>query len=123
MAVINNDNSIFIDDQFVGKLNGFLFELDENLLPDQKKTFMSAASSALSEKFKVISEKFYRESDQEIEISDQGDFVWQDNIIARCHKGNEILKPEILPLVSDFVSIEVREKNKKAIDTFSGKKN
>ena len=118
VAVIKNDNSIFIDDQFVGKLKGFMFELDENLLPDQKKTFLSAASSALHEKFKLISEKFYRESDHEIEISDQGEFIWQNNIIAICNKGIEILKPEILPFVSDFVTAEVREKIKKRLTHF-----
>ena len=122
VAVIKKDDSIFIDDQFVGKLNGFLFELDKNLLPDQKKTFLAAASSALSDKFKTISEKFYRESDHEIEISDKGNFIWQDKIIAKCHKGKEILKPEIIPLVSDFATIEVREKIKRRLTHFLDRK-
>ena len=104
MADIKDDNSIFIDDQFIGNLKGFLFELDENILAEQKSTFISAASAALSEKLSLLAERFYRESDVEIDLSDQGEFIWQENIVGKIKKGSAILKPEITPVVSDFVS-------------------
>ena len=122
VADIKDDNSIFIDDQFIGNLKGFLFELDENILAEQKSTFISAASAALSEKLSLLAERFYRESDVEIDLSDQGEFIWQENIVGKIKKGSEILKPEITPVVSDFVSEAICQKIKKRLEHYLQRK-
>ncbi len=122
VAEIRENNTIFIDGQLVGKLNGFVFELDESISSEQNKLFTQAASSALSGKIKTLSEKLYRETDREIDISDQGEFIWNKDVIAIFGKGNEILKPEIIPVISDFVPREVREQIKRRLEHFIKRK-
>ena len=122
VAEIREDNAVFIDEQFVGKLNGFIFELDKSIPLEQKKTFASAASSALSDKLQLLAEKLYRGNDTEIDVSDQGEFIWRDSIIGTCEKGSDIFKPEIVPFVSDFVPEGVREQIKRRLDHFLKRK-
>ena len=69
-----------------------IFELDKSIPLEQKKTFASAASSALSDKLQLLAEKLYRGNDTEIDVSDQGEFRWRDSIIGTCEKGSDIFR-------------------------------
>ncbi len=110
VAEVNSDGEVRVDEQFVGKLDGFRFIADKTASGDEAKTIRAAAAQALAPEYKMRSDKLYNAPDAEIDLTEQGGLMWGDIAVGKLRRGSEILSPEIDVFVDDEAGAEVAQK-------------
>ncbi|MEO1561903.1 MAG: helicase-related protein [Pseudomonadota bacterium] len=122
VADVNDKGEVHIEDQFVGQLTGFRFQLDASADAQEAKTLRSAAISALQPAFNLRADKFYNAPDTEFDITDQGGLMWGDAAVGKLVKGNDILSPDLQAFVDDEAGTDVAEKVKRRLAHFVDRK-
>ena len=122
VADVNDKGEVHIEDQFVGQLTGFRFQLDASADAQETKTLRSAAISALQPAFNLRADKFYNAPDTEFDITDQGGLMWGDAAVGKLVKGNDILSPDLQAFVDDEAGTDVAEKVKRRLAHFVDRK-
>ncbi|MDC3174043.1 helicase-related protein [Candidatus Pelagibacter sp.] len=107
---ILENNSVMIDDQFIGKINGLRLELDlkKGALETDIKSLKKAARQTIGPELKkridtIIETKL-------IELNDDFKFYWNDFAIAKLSVGIDYLNPNIDLIIDD--TVDQNEKNK-----------
>ena len=83
---INDENKIYIDGQFIGKLNGlkFLVELTPKTLDTDIKSIKKAARKGVKEELdKRVNEIIEK---QEISLNKESKIIWKSSPIGRLKK-------------------------------------
>ena len=122
VAEVNDKGEVHIEDQFIGQLTGFRFQLDPSADANEAKTLRSAAISALQPAFNLRADKFYNAPDTEFDITDQGGLMWGDAAVGKLLKGNDVLSPEIDIFCDDEAGADVAEKVKRRLGHFVERK-
>ncbi|MEO0344507.1 MAG: helicase-related protein [Pseudomonadota bacterium] len=110
VAEVNDKGEVRVEDQFIGQLTGFRFQLDPSADANEAKTLRSAAISALQPAFSLRADKFYNAPDTEFDITDQGGLMWGDAAVGKLLKGDDILSPIVQAFVDDEAGADVAEK-------------
>ena len=107
---INEENKIFIDNQYVGELKGlkFLIEVTSKTLDTDIKSIKKAARKGIEKELFKRVETIIKNGN--IKISFEDKLVWNDNPIARLKKGSDYLNPTIEIIADD--SLDLVSKNK-----------
>ena len=122
VAQVNEKGEVHVEDQFVGQLTGFRFQLDPSADATEAKTLRSAAISALQPAFNLRADKFYNAPDTEFDITDQGGLMWGDAAVGKVIKGADILSPVVDVFVDDEAGSDVAEKVKRRLGHFVDRK-
>ncbi len=115
VAVVNEKGEVHVEDQFVGRLEGFRFQLDPSAGVEEGKTLRSAALAALQPAYNLRSDKFYNAPDTEIDLTEQGGLMWGEYALGRLSPGPDALSPEIMVFVDDEAGAEVADKVKRRL--------
>ncbi|MEM8872069.1 MAG: helicase-related protein, partial [Pseudomonadota bacterium] len=115
VAVVNDKGEVHVEDHFVGRLEGFRFQLDPSAGADEGKTLKSAALAALQPAYNLRSDKFYNAPDTEIDLTEQGGLMWGEYAVGRLSAGPDALAPEIHVFVDDEAGAAVAEKVKRRL--------
>ncbi|MEM9269958.1 MAG: helicase-related protein, partial [Pseudomonadota bacterium] len=115
VAEVNENGEVLVEGQFVGKLEGFRFQLDPKASGEEAKTLRSAALAALAPAFHLRADKFYNAPDTEIDVTEQGGLMWGEHALGKLAKGADALSPEIEVFVDDEAGAEVAEKVKRRL--------
>ena len=99
MANIETDGNVYVEEHFIGTMEGFNFKEDEGAFGEDSKTLRSAAQKVLSEEIKNRAEEFNQAEDGEISLIygdplAQSTINWRGIIVGRIFKGASILSPK-----------------------------
>ncbi len=118
VATVTETGEVSIDDQFIGKLEGFRFQLDPNADAEQVPTLRAAAIAALAPVFSLRSDKFYNAPDTEFDITEQGGLMWGEHAVGRLVAGADVLSPQVKPFVDEDAGPEIAEKVRRRLGHF-----
>ena len=110
VAEINKDGAVHVDEQFVGKLEGFRFQIDPKAEAGEVKTLRAAAAAALQPEFNLRADRMYNAPDAEFDVTDQGGLMWGTDAVGKLIKGADALSPSVAPFVDDEAGADVAEK-------------
>jgi ATP-dependent RNA helicase SUPV3L1/SUV3 len=122
VAKVNDKGEVMVEDQFVGRLEGFRFRQDKSSGPDEAKTLRAASMQALAPEFHLRADRFYNAPDTEIDFTEQGGLMWGDMAVGKLVKGDDILKPRVQPFVDEEAGAEVAEKVARRLQHFIDRK-
>ena len=103
MANIETDGSVYVEDHFIGTIEGFQFKEDEGAFGEDSKTLRNAASKVLAEEITKRAEEFNLAEDGEISLIygaplTRSTINWRGIVVGRIAKGASILNPKVVVL-------------------------
>lgn len=118
VADVNENGEVTVEGQFIGKLEGFRFQLDPSASAEEAKTLRATAIAALQPAFNLRSDKFYNSPDTEMDITEQGGLMWGEYAVGKLVKGADALSPAVEPFVDEEAGPEVAEKVRRRLSHF-----
>jgi ATP-dependent RNA helicase SUPV3L1/SUV3 len=110
VATVTENGEVSIDDQFIGRLEGFRFRLDPSADAEQARTLRAAGLAALTPALSLRADKFYNAPDTEIDVTEQGGLMWGEYAVGKLVPGANALSPQVHPFVDEDVDPQVAEK-------------
>ena len=107
MADVNKDGEVTVEEQFVGRLEGFQFKQDNSASPDEAKTLRTASLQALGPEFHLRADRMYNAPDTEIDYTEQGGLMWGASAVGKLVPGPDALKPQVKAFVDNEAGTEV----------------
>ncbi len=107
---ILEDNSVIIDNQFIGRINGLKLELDlkkgalETDIKSLKKAARQTIGPELEKRIETIIETNL------IELNNDSKIYWNNYPIARLSNGNDYLSPNIELIIDDAINQNQKQK-------------
>ena len=118
VASVSETGEVSVEDQHVGRLEGFRFIEDKAAGPQEAKTLRQASYDALKPEFSLRADRFYNAPDTEIDFTDQGGLMWGEHAVGKLVKGPEALKPGVVAFVDEEAGAEVAEKVQRRLQHF-----
>ncbi len=118
MASVNQEGDVLVEGEFVGKLQGFVFVADERATGVHGKALRAASDKALAGEIAARAEKFARAPASEIELADQGRFIWAGHAVGRLVTGDSPLAPKVELLASEQLNGPDREKAQARLESW-----
>lgn len=122
VAEVNDKGEVTVEEQFVGRLEGFRFIQDKSGSPDEAKTLRQASLQALAPQFHLRADRFYNAPDSEIDFTDQGGLMWGEHAVGRLVAGADPLKPQVKAFVDDEAGADVAAKVERRLQHFIDRK-
>ena len=122
MAEVNKDGEVTVEEQFVGRLEGFRFQQDVSGSPDEAKTLRSASLQALTPEFHLRADRMYNAPDTEFDFTEQGGLMWGTSAVGKLIPGPDALKPHVQAFVDVEAGPEVTEKVTRRLQHFIDRK-
>ncbi len=110
LATLTETGEVHVEDQFIGRLEGFRFLLDPTADADQARTLRAAGVTALAPALSLRADKFYNAPDTEIDFTEQGGLMWGEYAVGKLVAGPDVLSPQIQPFVDEDAVPEIAEK-------------
>lgn len=118
VADVNENGEVTVEGHFIGKLEGFRFQLDPSATAEEAKTLRATAIAALTPAFNLRSDKFYNAPDTEMDITEQGGLMWGEYAVGKLVVGADALTPAIETFVDEEAGPEVAEKVRRRLSHF-----
>ena len=122
VADVNKDGEVTVEEQFVGRLEGFRFQQDVSGSPDEAKTLRSASLQALTPEFHLRANRMYNAPDTEFDFTEQGGLMWGTSAVGKLIPGPDALKPHVKAFVDVEAGPEVTEKVTRRLQHFIDRK-
>ncbi|MDB9727419.1 helicase-related protein [Amylibacter sp.] len=122
VAEVDTKGEVTIEGEFVGKLNGFRFQMDKDATAEEGKTLRAASIQALQPEFNLRADRMYNAPDTEFEFTEQGGLMWGEYGVGKLIKGDDILSPRIDVFVDGEAGSEVLTKVQKRLRHFIDRK-
>jgi ATP-dependent RNA helicase SUPV3L1/SUV3 len=122
VAEVNKDGEVTVEEQFVGRLEGFRFQQDASASPDEAKILRSASLQALAPEFHLRADRMYNAPDTEIDFTEQGGLMWGASAVGKLILGPDVLKPHVLAFVDEEAGPETAEKVTRRLQHFIDRK-
>ena len=122
LAEVDTKGEVTIEGEFVGKLNGFRFQMDKDATAEEGKTLRAASIQALQPEFNLRADRMYNAPDTEFEFTEQGGLMWGEYGVGKLIKGDDILSPRIDAFVDGEAGNEVLTKVQKRLRHFMDRK-
>ena len=122
VAKVDDKGDVTIEEQFVGRLEGFRFSQDASATPDQAKTLRAASLAALKTEFHLRADRIYNAPDPEIDYTEQGGLMWGEHAVGKLVAGSEALKPQVEVFVDEEAGADVAEKVQRRLQHFIDRK-
>jgi len=122
VAEVDTKGEVTIEGEFVGKLNGFRFQMDKDATAEEGKTLRAASIQALQPEFNLRADRMYNAPDTEFEFTEQGGLMWGEYGVGKLVKGDEVLAPRIDVFVDDEAGEAVMDKVQKRLRHFMDRK-
>lgn len=122
VANVNDKGEVTVEDQFVGRLEGFRFIQDPNATPEEAKTLRAASTASLAPEFHLRADRFYNAPDTEIDYTEQGGLMWGEHAVGKLVAGPEALKPTVEAFVDEEAGADVMQKVQRRLQHFIDRK-
>src|SRR5262249_50165922 len=107
---------VLVENQHVGRLEGFRFTPDPNANGEEARALRAAAQKALAGEIEGRAEKVANGGNGDFILAADGILRWRGAAIARLADTDDALKPRFIFLVDDNISPGAREKVQHRID-------
>ncbi len=122
LAEVNENGEVSVEGQFVGRLEGFRFRLDQDASGQEAKTINAAAVQALAPHFHLRADRFYNAPDTEIDYTEQGGLMWGDQAVGKLVATDDPLRPQVKAFVDDEAGADVMQKVTRRLQHFVDRK-
>ena len=122
VAEVNDKGEVTVEEQFVGRLEGFRFKQDASASPDEAKTLRQASVQAIRPEFHLRADRFYNAPDTEIDFTEQGGLMWGEQAVGKLTAGADPLKPVVEAFVDEEAGPEVIQKVQRRLQHFIDRK-
>jgi ATP-dependent RNA helicase SUPV3L1/SUV3 len=122
VAEVNDKGEVTVEGEFVGRLEGFRFQMDAATGPEEARVLRQAAVAALKPEFSLRGDRFYNAPDTEMDFTEQGGLMWGNSAIGKLVKGADPLKPGVEAFVDDEAGEDVAEKVRRRLQHFIDRK-
>ncbi len=122
LAEVNDKGEVTVEDQYVGRLDGFRFRQDASGGADGAKTLRQAGLAALRPEFHLRADRFYNAPDTEIDYTEQGGLMWGDRAVGKLVAGSDALAPRVEAFVDEEAGQDVAEKVRRRLQHFIDRK-
>ena len=122
VAEVNKDGEVTVEEQFVGRLEGFRFQQDASASPDEAKILRAASLQALAPEFHLRADRMYNAPDTEFDFTEQGGLMWGTSAVGKLILGPDSLKPDVLAFVDEEAGPETAEKVTRRLRHFIDRK-
>lgn len=109
-AEIDEDNSVFVEGTYLGKLTGLKFIPDLSASMEDRRLMTNAAHKVLQQEIKRRVEEIEKTENTKLALNDDGKIIWNNNQIGRLIKGNTSLSPKIKIDDSNVLNVDLRER-------------
>ena len=118
VAVIDKNNSVFVEGHHVGRLEGFSFVNEVSNNQQDKKEVLKIVRRTLYKELKIRVANFQNCKDSEISFDKMMNIYWKNNTIAKLIRGSTITNPKIF--LSNFILLDEIDKSnlKKRLSKF-----
>ena len=122
LAEVNDKGEVTVEEQYVGRLEGFRFRQDASGSPDGAKTLRQASLAALRPEFHLRADRFYNAPETEIDYTEQGGLMWGDQAVGKLTAGADMLKPLVEAFVEEEAGQDVADKVQRRLQHFIDRK-
>ncbi|WP_308917002.1 helicase-related protein [Jannaschia sp. LMIT008] len=122
VAEIDKDGTVTVEGEALGRLEGFRFHQTKSTTPDEAKTVGQAAAAALRPELHLRADRFYNAPDTEIDFTEQGGLMWGGDAVGKLAKGDDVLKPQVVPFVDEEAGPDVADKVRRRLGHFIDRK-
>jgi len=118
VAEVNDKGEVTVEEQFIGRLEGFRFRQDASASPEEARTLRQAALAALGPEFHLRADRFYNAPDTELDFTEQGGLMWGEHAVGKLVAGADALKPLVEPFVDEEAGADVADKVRRRLQHF-----
>lgn len=118
-AEIAADGAINVENHFVGRLQGFRFQLDPDAAEGVNgKAMRNAAAQVLARELGMRARRVAAAQPDALQLARHGRILWRGEEIAQIEAADDALKPRISLLVDEHFSAPDREKVQARLETW-----
>ncbi len=110
LAAVKSDGTVLVEGEYVGRLDGFRFRVDEAVTGTDARPLLTAARRALSGEIPNRLRDLERAPAREFALRPDGILTWREAKVGRLRAGETALSPEVEPLASEFLDGRARER-------------
>jgi ATP-dependent RNA helicase SUPV3L1/SUV3 len=108
-AEIDAAGDVHVEDQHVGRLEGFRFAPDASADGSDGKALRAAAQKALSGEIAARAERLQLSADADFVRARDGVLRWRGATVARLAEGDDPLRPRLILLADELLNGAARE--------------
>jgi ATP-dependent RNA helicase SUPV3L1/SUV3 len=122
VAEVNEQGVVSVEDEFVGRLEGFRFIRDKAAAGQEARTLQQASLAALGPHFHLKADQFYNAPDTMIDFTEQGGMMWGTEAVGKLTAGSDPLRPQAVAFVDDEAGPDVAAKVQRRLQHFIDRK-
>ena len=115
LGAVRPTGEVLVEGEFVGRLEGFRFSLDEAAGSGDAKALLTAARRALASEIPARVRRLEDAGDEAFALQPDGRIAWRGQAVARLAAGATALAPRVEPLASEFLDGAQRERLRKRL--------
>jgi ATP-dependent RNA helicase SUPV3L1/SUV3 len=115
LGAVRPSGEVLVEGEFVGRLEGFRFVLDEAAGSGDAKALLTAARRALASEIPARVRRLEDGGDEAFALEPDGRIAWRGHAVARLAAGATALAPRVEPLASEFLDGAQRERLRKRL--------
>jgi ATP-dependent RNA helicase SUPV3L1/SUV3 len=115
-AEITASGDVQVENQHVGRLDGFRFTADPNANGPEAKALRAAAQKALAGEISSRAEKVATAPDGDFALASDGVLRWRGAPVGRLAEGDDALKPRLILLADDSLAAADRDRVQGRLD-------
>lgn len=112
IGAVRKNGEVVVEGEFVGRIAGFRFELDEEARGDDARPLLAAARRALTGEIPRRIKQLEQDNDGAFALVGNA-IAWRGTPVARIMAGDTVLTPRVEVLSSDFLDGPARERLRK----------
>ncbi|MEZ5925942.1 MAG: helicase-related protein [Hyphomicrobiaceae bacterium] len=117
-AIIADDGKITVEDHFVGRITGFIYQPDLAAEGVHGKAARNAAQPAVAKEMAMRTRRVVSARSDAFKIGRNARVLWRGEEIARLEKSDEPLRPNLILIADESLQAGDRERIKERLETW-----
>jgi ATP-dependent RNA helicase SUPV3L1/SUV3 len=109
-ASVNDEGEVLVENEYVGRLQGFSFVADPRAVGIHGRAVRAAALKGLAGEISSRAHALTNAPEAAITLSEHGRLWWNGGIVAQVKKGHDALHPRVELMADDLLSTLARER-------------
>jgi ATP-dependent RNA helicase SUPV3L1/SUV3 len=118
LAAVKADGTVLVEGEYVGRLEGFRFHVDDAVTGADQRPLLTAARRALLSEIPTRVRALEQTGNDGFVLRPDGTVMWRDAPVARLVPGDSPLAPGVEPLGSEFLDGRGRERVRQRLVTW-----
>ena len=110
LAAVKADGTVLVEGEYVGRLEGFRFHLDEAVAGEDARALLTATRRALLGEIPGRLRALEQAPNDDFALLPDGGLTWRGARVGRLAPGETVLTPGVEPLSSEFLDGRGRER-------------